>query len=132
MESGRAEVRDITEDIMDMRARAAATAGTPMNPFAGLAMPSPAASTPIAVGPLGPENPGGSMYSTPAGMGSFGVGRGGRWRDAGSDGILSKMYGERQAMSSLMSNYSSWLKVTCRLGCSVHRGSYVCLGAGQD
>ena len=131
MESGRASVRDITAEVMDMRARAAASAGGGiLNPFVGLSLSGGAAHfAPFASPPPGP-----SSSSSPSASSAGGPFRGLRpqqhqqqgtsfatsmgalgppsavWQGASSDSILSKMHGERLAVSNLMSNYSSWLQ----------------------
>uniref|UniRef100_A0A061RCM2 Centrosomal protein CEP164 n=1 Tax=Tetraselmis sp. GSL018 TaxID=582737 RepID=A0A061RCM2_9CHLO len=112
METGRAAVRDITPDVMEMRARAAAAAGSPvLNPFAALSLSegfAPAAESPRRALPgrvLMDGQPSAceaEMWPPPA--------RHPAPQYASSSSILTKMRGERDAVSSLLSNYSSWLK----------------------
>lgn len=104
MEAGLENVRDITPDVMYMRARSAAAADSPL--FA------PFAATQGLTG-LGAEPLGGDDWGVEYGQRSPLGGADGptRWMGATSGGILSRMQGERHAVGSLLSTYSTWLKV---------------------
>jgi len=116
MESGRAQVRDITPDVMDMRARAAATVGSPI--FSPLGAMEAAPGDGRAGGGLFGRSPGGladePLAGWQPGLGSWDhrlrAHQPPAWNGASSDYILSKMYGERDAVRSLMTSYSSWLE----------------------
>eukprot|EP00873_Tetraselmis_striata_P036940 jgi/Tetstr1/457204/TSEL_043852.t1 len=103
MEAGLENVRDITPDVMYMRARSAAAADSPL--FA------PFAATQGLTG-LGAEPLGGDDWGVEYGQRSPLGGADGptRWMGATSGGILSRMQGERHAVGSLLSTYSTWLK----------------------